>query len=62
MKVTISPKDTTSKVEINVKYVWQEGNVFCFVLCDLTIRKYPMQHIWYIQFNEKDNSKIKIGR
>ncbi len=51
MKITISPKDTTDKITLAVEFTWQEGEMFCVRFEGGVIRKYPMQHIWYIQFD-----------
>ncbi len=56
MKVTISPKDTTSKITMDVDFYWQEGNCLCVRFKDGRIRMYPMCHIWYLEIggvNEK---------
>jgi len=49
MKLIISPKDTTSKIEMNVDFYWQEGNCLCIRKTTGEIRMYPMIHIWYLE-------------
>ena len=52
MKVILSTKDSTAKIELEVDYYWQEGNCFCVRFKDGTIREYPMVHIWYREIEE----------
>lgn len=48
MKVILSPKDSTAKIELSdVDFYWQEGNCLCVRYKDGRIREYPMVHIWY---------------
>lgn len=49
MKIILSPKDTTSKMELEVDLYWQEGNCLCVRFPDGRIRMYPMVHIWYLE-------------
>ena len=49
MKITISAKDTTAKIKMEVDFYWQEGNCLCVRFKDGRIRMYPMAHIWYLE-------------
>ena len=61
MRIVISPKDTDSKIVRNdVKYSWQEGEMFCLLLNNDEVRKYPLRNIWYISFNEQDNVPVEL--
>jgi hypothetical protein len=53
MKYKISPKDTTSKIVLdNVEYHWLEGNTFCFRFEGGKVRKYPFNHIWFVEIGD----------
>ena len=61
MEVTISLKDSNNKIRLNCSLTWQESNVFCFMLDDdKTVRKYPMQNVFFIEFDENTNKHILL--
>ena len=47
-QLTISPKDSTSKITLDhVESFYQEGLTLAVVFNDGTVRNYPLCHIWY---------------
>jgi len=56
MKIKISLKDSNTKLILDCKLSWQDGNAFCFLLKDgKTVKKYPMINVWFIEFDETEN-------
>lgn len=49
MKVILSPKDCTAKIELDIEFYWQEGKWLCVRFADGRIRHYMMEHIWYLE-------------
>lgn len=54
MKIVLSPKDTSAKIELkDVSFYWQEGYCLCVRFRDGRIREYPMLHIWYREIDKE---------
>lgn len=52
MTIILSPKCGNDKVTLKgVETSWSEDRVFVFVFKNGDVCKYPMEHIYYIQFS-----------
>ena len=59
MDITLSPKDTTQKIELNnVKYFTQEHRTFLVVFEDGSTRNYPFEHIWYLETKKSEDGAL----